>query len=334
MKYIYYLSFVVLFYSCSEDYPEYLGSSLNDQFGELAIVDSLVANSSTFDFSDQSSKYFSARWSKNLQWVLTITGTESGAVKTFTGFDNKIDIDNTQWIGTADDFPSFSYESCVAELTLDDNENTIVLETGVTISELKALQEGMVVVADFDNGYPQNYVEFAQSGESMNFNINYGGAAQGEGFYSMGGIVNWDYYLGSLKIASDISSLDGIPSSLFYFNMAVIGGQAGQVPADQVIKIIFREDDNETYVYEINPVNWSEWRLSSIPYDDFELEGNATNNQRDPSSITLIEVMCLSCPAGPGPIAGGGEPCTDNENLVVKTNIDYITFTINEPYQP
>lgn len=335
MKYIFLLSGLLFLYSCDNDYPEFLGNSLNDQFGELSILDSLTPSASNFDFSDpSSSKYFKASWTKNLEWTLTITGSQSGASKSFSGFDSRIDLENTSWIGVADDFPSFNYEDCSVDLILSDNETEIILNTQITIDELKLAQEGLVVVADFEQGYPTNSIEFAQSGEFMNFQISDGSAAQGQKFYSMGGYVNWDYYLGSLKIATDISALDDIPSSLVYFNMAIIGGEQGQVPSNQFIKVICRESDNETYVHEFNPVNWSDWRLASLPYDEFVLEGNPGNNQRNPANITMIEVMSLSCPAGPGPIAGGGEPCSDNTDLVVKTNIDYITFTINEPYQP
>lgn len=335
MKYLYILTTLLFIYSCDKDYPEFMGNSLNNQFGELVIVDSLIASSSSFDFSDLStSNYFEASWTKNLEWALTITGDQSGATKSFSGFDSKVDFSNTSWIGTADDFPSFNNEDCSVELILNDNDVQIILNTQITIDELKIEQEGLVVVADFEQGYPTNSIEFSQSGEFMNFQISNDGAAQGQNYYSMGGYVNWDYYLGSLKIAADISDLEGVPSSLVYFNMAIIGGEQGEVPANQFIKVICRESDNETYVHEFNPVNWSDWRLASLPYDEFVLEGNPGNNQRNPSNITMIEVMSLSCPAGPGPIAGGGEPCVDNTGLIVKTNIDYITFTTNEPYQP
>ena len=335
MKYIFLLSAFLFLYSCDNDYPEFMGNSLNDQFGELAIVDSLVPNFASFDFSEESiPNYFEASWTKNLEWTLTIIGSQSGATKTFNGFDSKVDINNTNWVGSADDFPSFYYENCSVQLVLQDNETEMVLNTEVIIDELRAQQEGLVVVADFEDGYPTNSIEFAQSGENMNFQITKGGAAQGQKFYSMGGYVNWDYYLGSLKIAADISEFEGVPSSLIYFNMAIIGGVQGEVPANQFIKVICRESDNETYVYEFNPINWSDWRLVSLPYDEFILEGSPGNNQKNPSDITMIEVMSLSCPAGPGPISGGGEPCIDNTGLIVKTNIDFITFTTNEPYQP
>lgn len=335
MKHILYLSALLFIFSCDNDYPEFMGNSLNDQYGELTIVDSLVSSSSSFDFSQPNIPYyFDASWSKNLEWTLTITGNQSGASKSFTGFDSKIDINTTSWLGSADDFPSFYYEDCSVQLVLVDGEIELVQNTIVTIDEIKLAQEGLVVVADFEEGYPTNSIEYFQPGDPMSFEITTGGAAQGEKFYSMGGYVTWDYYLGSLKVAADVSALESVPSSLVYFNMAIIGGEQGEVPADQFVKIVCRESDNETYVYEFRPVNWSDWRLLSVPYDEFTLEGNPGNNQRDPSNITMIEVLCLSCPAGPGPIVGGGAPCEDNTNLIVKTNIDYITFTTNEPYQP
>lgn len=335
MKHILYLSALLFIFSCDNDYPEFMGSSLNDQFGELTFVDSLSSSSPSFDFSQPSiPRYFEASWTKNLEWTLTITGNQSGASKSFTGFGSKIDMNSTAWIGSADDFPSFYYEDCSVQLVLLDSETELVQNTTVTIDEIKLPQEGLVVIADFEDGYPTNSIEYVQPGSDMKFEITNGGAAQGQNFYSMGGYVNWDYYLGSLKIAADVSALESVPSSLVYFNIAVIGGEQGQVPANQFIKVICRESDNETYVYEFNPIDWSDWRLLSLPYDEFTLEGTPGNNQKNPSNITLVEVLSLSCPAGPGPIAGGGTPCEENTDLIVKTNIDYITFTTNEPYQP
>jgi hypothetical protein len=338
MKYIFYFTFILFLFSCKKDYPDYLGSSLDDQFGDLFVLDSLSPNSSEFNFSNNSKNFFNASWSKNLQWVLKITGDSTGAVKTLTGFDSKLDLNNSQWIGSADDFPSFNFENCTAELNLSDGVDQIVLTTSVSISSLKPIQNGLSVIADFDNGYPKGHTdsaEYVQPGANMNFKINYGGAAQGEGFYSMGGYVTWDYYLGSLKIGTDVSALQDVAPSLVYFNMAIKGGVQGEVPADQYIKVICTEEDGDTYFHDFAPVNWEQWRLNSIPYDLFTSGASQANNIKEPSTISQIEIMCLSCPAGgDGPILNGGEPCLQNENLIVQTSIDYITFTTNEPFLP
>ena len=124
---------------------------------------------------------------------------------------------------------------------------------------------------------------------------------------------------------------------LLYFNMATIGGMVGEVPANQFLKIIIREGDGATlangekYSAEINPVNWSDWQLFSLPYSDFVLESASVNNLREPGRINQIEIMCLSCPAVEAP---DGPECPENMNLNVNTDIDFIAFTENESYKP
>ncbi|MBL6658485.1 MAG: hypothetical protein ISR00_06815 [Flavobacteriales bacterium] len=334
MRNIIYIFIAVVFLSCGREKPDFLGGSLNDQFGELLVLDSLRSSTSDFNFSTVSPRFFEAQWSKNLNWQLDVVGVQSGATKSFTGFSSKLDIDNTSWNGSANDFPSFLTESCVATLVLADNIDTITMSTVVSISELKPLQDNLMLVADFEEGMPVNTIKFVQQGESMTFDIASGQAANGTSYYAMGGIVNWDYYLGSIKVPVDTEEYTNVSPLLLYFNMAVIGGALGEVPANQFMKIYLREDDGERYSYEINPVNWDTWRLVSIPYSEFVLESDAANNTKDPGTINQIEIMSLSCPSGPGTIVGGGTACPENMGLQVKTDIDFIAFSTNESYQP
>ncbi|MDA7794687.1 hypothetical protein N8962_03160 [Flavobacteriales bacterium] len=334
MRNIIYILIAVVFLSCERSNPDFLGGSLNDQFGELLVLDSLKSSESDFNFLSSSPRFFEAQWSKNLNWQLDVVGTQSGATKTFTGFSSQIDFDNTSWNGSANDFPSFLTENCVATLFLADNVDTITMSTTITITDLKPLQENLILVADFEQGMPVNTIEFVQQGESMTFDIASGQAASGLSYYAMGGIVNWDYYLGSIKVPVETEEFSNVSPLLLYFNMAVIGGVAGEVPGNQFIKIYMREDDGERYSYELNPVDWDSWRLISVPYSDFVLESDAANNTKDPGTINQIEIMSLSCPSGPGTIVGGGSACPENMGLEVKTNIDFIAFSTNESYQP
>ena len=328
------VALAVSFLSCERETPDFLGGSLNDQFGQLSVLDSLKSNTPTFNFSVVSPRFFEAQWSKSLNWTLSVVGTQSGASKTFSGFSNKIDIDNCSWNGTADNFPSFTQEPCQAILTLTDSDSSIVMTTNLSVSELKPLQDGMKVIADFEDGIPTNTIVFAQPGEDMSFRVENGQAANGSSYYAMGGIVSWDYYLGSIKVPVETEEFADVSPLLLYFNMAIMGGMVGDVPADQFMKVYLREADGERYSYEINPVDWSNWQLFSIPYSDFILESGEANNTRDPGTINQIEVMCLSCPSGPDNIIGGGTPCPENMGLTVKTDIDFIAFTQNESYKP
>ena len=83
MKNIILILIAVVFLSCQRENPDFLGGSLNDQFGELLVVDSLSSNVSNFNFSLVSPRYFEAQWTKNLNWELSVVGSQSGAIKTF-----------------------------------------------------------------------------------------------------------------------------------------------------------------------------------------------------------------------------------------------------------
>jgi len=334
MKHIIIFLITLSLFSCQREKIDFLGGSLNDQFGQLSVIDSLRPNSSTFNFSLITPRYFQAQWSKNLNWELSIIGNQSGATKTFSGFSSKLDVDNVNWDGSANDFPSFLQEECIATLILIDNEDSLKMTSTVNISETKPLQNDLLLVADFEQGLPINTIEFSQSGENMSFQVQSGQAASGQSYYAMGGMVNWDYYLGSIKIPVDMQEYATVSPLLLYFNMATIGGIVGQVPDNQFLKVYIRAGDGERYSYEINPVNWSSWKLFSLPYSDFILDSDPVNNTKDPSTINQIEIMCLSCPSGPGTIIGGGTPCPENMGLTVKTNIDFIAFSKNESYQP
>lgn len=329
------LIIVISFLSCQRENSDFLGGSLNDQFGELVVLEPFKSNTANFNFSIVSPRFFEAQWSKNLNWSLSVRATQTGATKTFTGYSNKLDIDNASWDGSADDFPSFMKDDvCQATLTLSDSDTIIELTTTVNVSEIKTPQDGLKVVADFEDGMPSNTIEISQEGENMSFEIENGQAANGSSFYAMGGIVNWDYYLGSIKIPVETEEYASVSPLLLYFNMALIGGALGEVPANQFVKIYLREADGERYSYEVNPVNWLNWQLISVPYSDFILDSEVSNNTQDPGTINQIEIMCLSCPSGPGPIIGGGAACPENMGLTVRTDIDFIAFTENESYKP
>ena len=335
----YFLTLIIAisFLSCQREKPEFLGGSLNDQFGELVVLEPFMSNTASFNFSIVSPRFFEAQWSKNLNWTLSIRATQTGATKIFTRYSNKLDIDNASWDGSADDFPSFmKNDVCQATLTLSDSDTIIELTTTVNVSEIKTPQDGLKVVADFEDGLPVNSLPFVQPGAELAVTEN--SAAVGSNFLHLGGYVPYDYLLTSIKIpVQEMDIFSATSPLLLYFNMATIGGILGEVPTNQFLKIIIREDDGsnlangEKYSMEINPVNWDTWQLFTLPYSDFVLESAPVNNLREPGKINQIEIMCLSCPAESAP---DGPTCPENIDLIVKTDIDFIAFTENESYKP
>ena len=85
-----------LFISCEKDGIE--GPSLNDLFGELNIVENLNVVGDSASFASESA-YFTAKFSKIVDWKISITGLSSGAEKTIIGKSNEINATNSVWRG-------------------------------------------------------------------------------------------------------------------------------------------------------------------------------------------------------------------------------------------
>ena len=97
-----------LIFACERAYDEneFLGNSLNDQFGELKFSTPLSGSGLEYNFIQISQYNFNATWSKNANYELRIIGENSNAIKSYTGYDNSLNADNSIWRGEANDFPS------------------------------------------------------------------------------------------------------------------------------------------------------------------------------------------------------------------------------------
>ena len=89
--------FLFTFYSCEKSNIE--GPSLNDLYGDLNIDESLEAVGDGADFSVGESIYFTAKFSKQVDWTIRIEGKNSGSIKLITGNSNYINESNSSWTG-------------------------------------------------------------------------------------------------------------------------------------------------------------------------------------------------------------------------------------------
>ena len=96
MKKITLLFCLGLMFACERAYDEneFLGNSLNDQFGELKFSTPLSGSSLEYNFIQISQYNFNATWSKNANYELRIIGENSNAIKSYTGYDNSLNADN------------------------------------------------------------------------------------------------------------------------------------------------------------------------------------------------------------------------------------------------
>lgn len=114
--YIIFLSGILL--ACKHDTDEFDGPFLVDRFGSFQIKETLGVSQNSVDFSANETVFFTASFSKRIEWVLRITGQESGAVKEIEGFGSELDASSALWNGSVTTLPLLRAEPCIAELII------------------------------------------------------------------------------------------------------------------------------------------------------------------------------------------------------------------------
>ena len=117
-----FLLLAALFISCEKDGIE--GPNLNDLFGELNIIENFMIVGDSASFTSESA-YFTAKFSKIVDWKISITGLSSGAEKIIIGKSNEINANNSLWRGEVSLLPFFKEETCSVLLTFPMHSDTI-----------------------------------------------------------------------------------------------------------------------------------------------------------------------------------------------------------------
>jgi len=107
MKYTYIITTIVslVLFSCGKESLE--GPNLNDLYGELNIESTLIIYGDSVSFADQEEVFFSAEFSKIVDWTIKITGISSQSEKIISGKSNSINKNNSLWIGDVTSLPFF-----------------------------------------------------------------------------------------------------------------------------------------------------------------------------------------------------------------------------------
>lgn len=206
--------------SCrKEDKENFDGPSLEDMYGEFAILQDLSLNLNEADFSIGQQIVFSMELSKNTAWQIKIEGQNSGAVRTLSGTARILSLDNAVWKGEADKFPSFNLEQALITITFPNEPGSPVIQDSVTIIGLK--QDVGFLITSFEDGLGTNWLRFNQSTVAGNIVCDPLQAAKGSCYYSWNGTVGWDWAIGSVTIRPD-SGTFGLPSAAnnLFFNIA------------------------------------------------------------------------------------------------------------------
>lgn len=320
--------------ACTKNTEEFDGPSIEEIFSEFTVLEDLQVNRDSIDFANGQVAVFTAEFNKTVDWTLTITGAQTGAVKIIEGTSRKLDASNATWNGSVTDFPMFNLENCMAELSIQDETDTLTV--GTKIISRRNL-DGFIV-ADFETGELPGWTKFIQSGADMNFQITTDSdAPEGDSYLNMAGTVNWDYLIGLYDFNATaygtgtdvVFPLNSNPDAV-YFNFLLYGvANTNQ----SIVLFQLTEDENEDGTFDANnedqydlevKVDWVGWRLISVKYSDLTSLVNGQpatpkgNALHEPNKLRQISMLHLANPA-----LG-----------FASSKLDLVMFTENGPLQP
>ena len=304
-----YLAF--FFISCEKEGIE--GPNLNDLYGDLTIVQGLEVIGDSTDFSNDESLFFTASFSKIVDWSISIVGQNSGSTKIISGKSNSINEENSSWNGGVTTLPFFQVENCSVVLSFS-NHNDSIFKT-LNIVSSKTYGNGQeLLISDFENGFNPNFTSFFQT--TCSKSIETGGAGQKERYLSQEGTCDWDWLIGYIDYPTSHWLQQGVlsadPNNVF-FNMMIYGDStlSPTNEANSLFKLEFYEDENQDDYYNPNNedrldyefhVDWNGWKMISIRYSDLILAtdpsggGTGGNAIREPNKIIKIRTLLLANP--------------------------------------
>jgi hypothetical protein len=111
MKTIYPILLLLILFSCKRDLKK------NDSIGPTYITTEVAfaVSSDPADFT-VGNVHFNAKLTGSAAWKIEVKGTNSGAIKRFSGNSQYIDLSNTGWDGMSDTTLAFMSEPCTATL--------------------------------------------------------------------------------------------------------------------------------------------------------------------------------------------------------------------------
>ncbi len=317
--------------SCRKEDGETIdGPSLNDLVGPFSIVEDITASQDPINFATDGDLVFNGELSKNTTWVIQITGSQSGAVRTLTGSERILSSDNAAWNGGANSYPSFGLEDVYVEITFPDEDGSPILYDTITVTGEKVDQG--VLVTSFENGVGSNWNVWQQTTVTAGIVCN-SESAKGSCHYSLEGTVTWDWAIGSVAVQPDAGTfgLQASPNNLYY-NMAIKPLESVG-PTTSFVLLWFDEDENGDGVFDPNTEDrftyeyWTSdttWQQISLEYASLVNAPNGEpaetngNGLPEPSKLISVNMFFLA----------------DQNNGNAKILFDHAIFTTNGPYNP
>ena len=338
MNRLLFLTLTIGVIGCTKE--DFEGPPINNLYGELSIIDSLVITNKNPDFFNNDEVGFYCKFNKSVAWKIEILGLTSNATKEINGYSDALDSNLVVWNGNPSQVPFFMQEDCSIQLSFLDEADT--LRDTISILATNSYENG-VWFEDFEDGLPADAVNYYNTdGGLMTFNIANDDPLLGTSYFKMGGRVNWDWSLGRLDLKIDLPQVP-VTAENFYINLGILSDTV-DLHTGQFINILISESsapfndntsnngadifDTDEEVYKLKvPIDWNGWQLKSFKYSDFEpFAPNAVGVIFDPnpSNITGIRIACQACPS-----AEGNPVCPENFGKEVRTDIDHIIFTTN-----
>lgn len=322
----------LLFTGCDHETETFDGPSLIDRFGPFNVITDLAVSQAQVDFAAGETVFFSAEFNKNVNWVLEITGMESGAVKRIEGFSKSLSDENALWDGGTTELPFFTTEMCNAVLTVPEEPDYTGTATVETVS-LKSYADAGVLFTDFESELGINaQIENFEFEFTPNTGRQSDIPAEGQSYFLLEGTddVVPNFFVGLVELNSTITgeAYVPVPTSVpeeLYFNcfMYSDGGPHGSA----IIDFYTDTDDSGDYVqnssdaafrvetdYDLS--SWEGWRLISHPMSDTGI------SQEELARLVNIRLLLISdLNAQPDPA------------LEVGYGIDFMIFTSGGPLE-
>jgi hypothetical protein len=271
---------------------------------------------------------FTARFNKQVNWVVEITGQQSGAVKRIEGFSNELTAENARWDGGTTELPLFKAEPVEAALLVPEegaDTTRAALEVltprtypGEVVTGFEADDEADLTLGNFEFE-----LNTAASGLSMEVP-----AAEGDTFYLLRGTdtVVDNFFVGLVQITSPSESgyftvPTSVPEDLFFNTFLYSFGTEHTIIVLEVIADANGNgefDDGTDTVFGSGDIVLDEpgWTAFNRSLAEFGM------TQAQAQQIVAVRAILIS-----------NNNTQPTPRLPVDFGIDYLTFTAGAPLQ-
>ncbi|MEL6657583.1 MAG: hypothetical protein AAFY36_18435 [Bacteroidota bacterium] len=323
------LLLTMVVWSCDHDTETFDGPNLVDRFGPFNILADLEVNRTTVDFGAGEDVRMTARFNKNVNFVIRITGMESGAVKTIEAFDSELNASNAIWDGGTTELPLFREEMCRIELIIPE-ENNLTQEAMVEIVSTRVYEGSLFTDFEDNPGTDIELGNFEFELTNETGRRSDGTAAQGDWFYLFEGTDNvvGNFFVGLININSTITgnTYAPVPTTVpedLWFNAFLYadGGPHGiaviQFVYDSNDSGAFEDGQDQTFQVDGDyPLGFEGWRHINHTMADIGM------TEEQVSKIVAIRALLIS--------DMNSQP---NPPLQVDFGLDFLTFTSGGPLE-